>query len=503
MRATTLFVALVVSTGYFTTPARGEEADISARIDELGAKAREERRQAALEIKRQEDERTRELEGRLAEVTKWTTAQFELGQRGVVDRPRIMTEMILSWERGHQREIYKLLEFADKSSGSIESGRGLNKLLMEVGPAARQNLETRRVDPASALPLHASSVSLPVTEEIFSHLTIQSKGLGTRDSRVGNGELIDIDWPPVLREDRWAAHRSAVEKARAAALDEMSRTDGISAAADRALRDAVAALNADYVEYRKHWRDDMPAYTPQIAAMEFRRIYEGTTHIRKLIGSVYYVVQGKNFARLPQREQFSGGTIEEFLSYMNRNNLEFGEPSKDTDRGAYHQVFDLMVRYYLDENAMTKLQRGLEQELDDHKKTSREAADVVLGKTLSAEAKAALNLAEMKFVRDLVKDANAMPPQAAAPQLQLQLNNNNPVGADVYPGSNYWYVPPVSPFYYVSPTSPFYYVPPTFYRRPNVGPFQPKKIPAPSAPKFPVQKGGIKQPAATVTQGKG
>ncbi len=400
---TASFIVVMLWLGHVATTARGEDSDIHLRIEALGKSAEAERIDASDRVRKAEEAHIKEIEGRLNEVTKWTTAQFELGERGVIDKPKVMTAMMSSWQTGNERSIYNMLQFADKSSGAIESGRALNILLTRVGPAAQQNRETRRVDPAGALPLHAATENLKLSEETFDHITTRSKLLGAQDSRRGNADPIDVNWPAVLRDDRWAAHCAAIEKARAAVLNEMSRTDGVSPATEQQLRDAVGTLNADFIEYRKHWRDETKTYTNETAAQEIRRVYEGNTHIRKLIASVYYIVGAKSFADLPQREQFHGGNIEEFLSFMVRNNLEFGEPSKAADRPAYHEVFNLAVRYYLDQNAVAKLQEQLQQELDEHKETSREATDVVLGKTLSAETQAALQIEHEKFIRDLIK----------------------------------------------------------------------------------------------------
>ena len=53
---------------------------------------------------------------------------------------------------------------------------------------------------------------------------------------------------------------------------------------------------------------------------------------------------------------------------------------------------------------MTNLQSKLEQEIDEQKTISREATDVALGKTMSADMQAALSIENMKFIRDLIKD---------------------------------------------------------------------------------------------------
>src|SRR5690606_21413640 len=127
------------------------------RIQSARSAAEQDRINAALEIKKQADERARQLEARLAEVKQWTTAQFELGERNVIDKPAAMSELMQRWQKQRENEIYKLLQFPETSRGAIESGRALNSLLDGVGPAAVHDLRTRELSPAGALPLHPAT----------------------------------------------------------------------------------------------------------------------------------------------------------------------------------------------------------------------------------------------------------------------------------------------------------------------------------------------------------
>ena len=82
-------------------------------------------------------------------------AQFELSERGIIDRPKTMTQMMQRWQTQHEREIYQLLQFPDKSGHLIESGEALNRMLNVIGAAAFQNAETRKVDPKRPSPLRS------------------------------------------------------------------------------------------------------------------------------------------------------------------------------------------------------------------------------------------------------------------------------------------------------------------------------------------------------------
>jgi hypothetical protein len=293
--------------------ARADEDDLVLRIESMRAAAEKARVEAARAVQADADRRAKELEERLAEVKKWTTAQFELGERGVINKPKVMSDLLARWQKANEQEIYRLLQFPEKSKGAIESGRALNSLLDRVGPAADQNRRTRQISPESALPLHAASEYDQVTEDTFDRLTIQDRLLGARDSRRGNGEPLDVDWPAILREPRWVPYCAAVEKARREALNEMATAQGLSPETDRRLRDAVAALNSAFAAYRKEWREKYRR--PETAATEIRRIWAGAQHIQHLIAATYYLIEAKTMYELPQRQEFHGGNIEFFRTW--------------------------------------------------------------------------------------------------------------------------------------------------------------------------------------------
>ena len=85
------------------------------------------RSEIAKNLHEEEEAQIKELKARRAEIQKWTRAQFELSQRDVIDKPKVMGEMMEHWQKAHEAELYQLLQYPEKSGGSIESGRALNK----------------------------------------------------------------------------------------------------------------------------------------------------------------------------------------------------------------------------------------------------------------------------------------------------------------------------------------------------------------------------------------
>jgi hypothetical protein len=399
-RLSVLLTACLVQLGSMATPGLGDDLDRDFKRKVESADAAKAKLTA--DLVKQNNERIKELEGQLAKVKEWTKAQFELGERGVIDKPKAMSSLLKRWQENHEREIYQLLQFPDKSRGAIESGRALNQLLAQIGPAAYQHWQTRQLDSSHALPLYEPTAARQVDERLLRQLVRKQKSSGATVIGRFNQDPIDVDWPPFLREERWAEHRNAIEAARKQVMVELSQGYGVSSKTDQKMRDAVGRLNSEFNAYKRDWVANFRD-AGKSRAEEYQRIWDARRHIQKLITSVYQVVSARQYEDVAPAEPFHGGNIEEFLAYLHRNNTEFA-PAAGTDREAYHRLFDMMVRYYLDIKAMTSLEDRLESEVAGLKQTNQEAIDLALGKTMTAAEKVALDIEQMKFVRALLKD---------------------------------------------------------------------------------------------------
>lgn len=395
-----LLLILVLMAAPVASRVKGD--DLEDRVEAKRKIAEAERIKAAEQIRKDAAERMKELEGRLAEVRQWTQAQFELGERDIIDKPQYITQTLERWQKQRGRDIYQFLQFRDESRGAIESGRALNTLLERVGAAAHQHLQTRQIDPSRALPLYEPTQIDKIDGLILRHLVWQKNTLGFKASGRFNKDPIDVQWPAILKEKTWEDHRLAVEAARKQVLVELDSNPGLSPETDEQLRDAVSSLNAAFSSYRKDWIRRSNA-TGGVDGFKLLRLHEGQRHIEQLIAAVYQIVEATSYQDVVQGESFTGGDIEEFLSYMYMNNLKLA-PAKANDRDAYGRVFDMMVRYYLDINAVVKLERYLEQEIGQLNQINREAIDVALGKTMSAADQAAIMIEELKYARALLNN---------------------------------------------------------------------------------------------------
>lgn len=362
---------------------------------------REKNQALKLEQIKRNEEKLKELEGQLAEVKTWTKAQFELGERGVIDKPKVMAPYLQRLQRERENKLYTLLQHAEKSGGAIETGQALNTLLERIGPAAYQHALTRKVDPQRALSLYEATAIAQVDADVLARLLWQGKTTGAKSTSRFNGNPLDVEWPSLLREERWTKYRLAIEKSFRQAQLELSTSSGLQVKTAQQLRDTVRSLNEEFNRYQRERvkaLSDGPGYTQE----EFRRFRDSGNLIKQLIATVYQIIEAKNLQDIAPTEEFRGGNIEELLAYMHRNNLKFAAPTKGTDRQAYYRIFDMMARYYLDLKAIANLEEQLEYDVDRLKETNRQATDVALGLAPTATEQVALQIEEMKFLESIL-----------------------------------------------------------------------------------------------------
>ncbi|CAL1125396.1 unnamed protein product [Cladocopium goreaui] len=362
---------------------QAEDIDLT-RLNERRESAEAQRIRSAEALLKENRKEIERLQKRLDETRKWTQAQFNLAERDEINKPELVSQLMQRWQNHREQEIHRLLQFPDKSAGGIESGKALNTLLKHVGAAAYQNDIARRANPDHATPLYEATASTLVDGDLLKHLSYQSKTLGAKAVGRFNDAPMDINWPAELKHERFEKHRSMIETGRDSLLNQLGSNQGITPELEAQLREAVAVLNRDFQQYRKEWIQSPPS-SGESRSHKYRDLCNAERHINKLVCTVYQVVEASGMKDVMPSEEFKPGNIEAFLAYMQRHNIEFAAPSNAIDRKAYYQVFNMMVRYYLDLAAAAKAEELLEEEIDYLKETDKELTDVVLGKTLSAE----------------------------------------------------------------------------------------------------------------------
>ena len=381
----------------WASDSRAQKADFREQIRE-NRKTVVTDAEVADEVLARNDKRREELRKRLADLQVWTSAQFEIGEREVIDKPKILANRLKKAEEQRENEIYRLLNFSEKSAGGIETGKALNTLLEVIGPAARDNAEARKLNPLYGVQLSAGTTGVLIDEKLWSGLGWQDNTLGAKATGKINQDPIDVEWPQILKDPRFAESRHAIEEARERLLTDLRAGKGVSSELEKAMRDAVANLNRDYAEYTKQWIKNPPPRASRPA--EYQRLCYGKRHIEKLITSTYQVVEARGIEEVAPAAQFAGGNIEDFVAYMQVNNLRFSPPSKTTDRRAYYTVFNQMLRYYLDLKAVTNAEREIDEEIARLDQIDARAVATALDHRPVVNVVAPV---DVKFIQDLVK----------------------------------------------------------------------------------------------------
>ena len=104
----------------------------------------------------------------------------------------------------------------------------MNTLLERVGPAAYEHWQTRQINPEYAVKLYAPTAARKIDADLLGRLIYKEKTLGAKRSGRFNRSPIDVEWPAILRENRWAKHRQRIEDARTQALAELASSQGLS-----------------------------------------------------------------------------------------------------------------------------------------------------------------------------------------------------------------------------------------------------------------------------------
>lgn len=341
----------------------GEDLEVQVNRLRLDLEAKR-RRDAADELQRVREEKE-QLERRIAAARDWALHQFELADRGIVERPRKMTRLLTQLEDAKKSARYKLLTFPDQARSAIHSGAALNVLLDEcAGPAFDYEAFCKLAKKEDRELLRGVVATYELEAEILRHVRYR-RGLsgGPLVGRL-NHEALDLaSWPSALRAAHYDELRAAVEDARARAIADLKKGRPISNDAANALKtsvgDLLAAFVADMNQYvRLHGYDG-----------HSQRLFEARRFAKGLVASVYRLVEARKLedVTIPA---FKGGTVGQLMAYMHENNLRFERPDANGET-AYHLIFQMMARYFVDLQSF-KIVDDRIQELQDQEQGLRE-----------------------------------------------------------------------------------------------------------------------------------
>lgn len=221
--------------------------------------------------------------------------------------------------------------------GRIRTGEALNFLLERLA--------------VTALPYEYDPLRSRFSQEALDSLRLDAKILG--QIRLKHGAFVfaadqtvteEIDlWPYVLRWKEFEAARTAFADARRTVVQESRGGKTASVASIRRMQDALYELTNDFYasEKVKEWVRRYRRYLQFSNAEKFLRRLDREVSAVEQSGGIHPLLAGRGYD--PNRE---GHNLVQFLSFLNRNGIEFAPAQPGRDE-AYHHLFVMMRSLYL------------------------------------------------------------------------------------------------------------------------------------------------------------
>lgn len=298
--------------------------------------------------------RRQTLEDRVNYAKKVALTSFQIDSRGLVPQPAQSLKTFERWKQVRATTARRLLEFREKSAGSIANGSALNFFLLECGSTAfehsfyRKNLKQSSASTEEDQMLRELTETYRLPKSITRHVVWRQGLTGPKLTGRLNELPLDTKWSRVLREASFKPYTSKIERLRDQALKELESGQPVSAKTADQLLDAVHDL-MEQVKFSK--REEIRRIKDKTARSheDWQRYNEAEKHVNRLIGGAYRFVEGyelKDVALDPLNLE-DGLTVEDLLAYMHQNTLTFAEADAN-GQSAYNMIFEMMTRYYVD-----------------------------------------------------------------------------------------------------------------------------------------------------------
>lgn len=344
----------------------------------------EDKKAAGAERQRLESRRAR-LEHEM-NVRRWALGQFEIRDRGRLPDVTQTYSRLQRWRGAHDAAKQVLLDFPNRSRGGVKTGRALNFFQGLCGGLALQHqlhrkqlrsrlksleLDIERAqaiatpesqhDPADELPLHRLErerqdvkARLDLLDRLRGRplLTAHHRGHLRFERGVTGGKLIisnrdgvlPLTWPSLLHEsEAYGASISAMEAARASALDELREGQGISTETQLVLLDTADAIYNAYRRDRLAWMEEIRSgrTTPH----RFDQYNVAAHFVQGLREGVSRFIEARDVEDVEPEKPFEGETVDSLMAYVGRNGLRFA-PADRNGESAYLIIYQEMVHYY-------------------------------------------------------------------------------------------------------------------------------------------------------------
>ena len=153
--------------------------------------------------------------------------------------------------------------------------------------------------------------------------------------RVDTAEILETRWPPVLREERFDAARTAFENARDWAIDDLKTEKEVRLTNEKRLKAAVDRLSSELIA--AYPRERCKTFSPQ----EGLAFIDAQRFLRSLAMSTFRLIETNSSLAFDRTFRFQGKSVGELLQHMVGKGLEFAPPEpggEPTYRTLYYSV---------------------------------------------------------------------------------------------------------------------------------------------------------------------
>ncbi|HVC98206.1 MAG TPA: hypothetical protein VND64_31335 [Pirellulales bacterium] len=158
--------------------------------------------------------------------------------------------------------------------------------------------------------------------------------------RADTAEVLEANWPPVLRDKKFQAARKAFENAREWAIAELKNDKELTEKGAERLMAAVDRLTAELTA--EYPRERFKTISPR----DWLDYDRAKRRLQELAGSIYRLIETNSAVAFDDSYRFQGKSVAELLQHMMSRGLEFA-PADPGGEAAYKKLYNSVRGFYL------------------------------------------------------------------------------------------------------------------------------------------------------------
>jgi hypothetical protein len=186
---------------------------------------------------------------------------------------------------------------------------------------------------------------IPLSKEALSHIRLTDGGLANGEAlvfRAGDGEVLEVSWPYVLRAPDFDSERAAFEALRDEVLALLKQGEPVPFELTERWMQSIDALSAKLAsKYSADWKPESFA--------EHQRVGQAEEYLAGLALQTYRALATGDRGALNGNLRFQGESLSELMVHMLEKGLEFAPPEPGAE-GSYRHVWLGMLRIFEEVN---------------------------------------------------------------------------------------------------------------------------------------------------------